>query len=255
MNWKDFLYFQRGEQVAITLLAVLILLGILLNITLCSRISPNENLLNDEAVTEQIEAFRSSLQERDTQAEAPAVQRIAEQDDAHQPVQRVTQLQPTTATSANRVTSTTTTAQSATIPRTPRLAMGETISLNESDTTRWMLIPGIGTVFSNRIVRYQERLGGFASIDQLLEVNGITEDLFARITPYISHYEITIQQLDVNRLEFSDLLRHPYLEFEQVQVIMNLRRRAGNISGIEQLAMMSEFSAEDIERLRPYLAF
>ena len=252
MNWKDFLYFQRGEQVAITLLAVLILCGILFNITICSRVSPDIALLENDSIATQVDEFRASLQEREQQQTTPIAQREVEPDDSRQPVQRMIQPQP--ATTANRVDNRVTT-QTTSFTRAPRLADGETISLNSNDTTQWMLIPGIGTVFSNRIVRYQERLGGFSSIHQLLEVTGISEELFERITPYISHTEIVIQPLQVNRLEFRDLLAHPYLDYEQVQAIMNLRRRIGSISNINQLAMLSEFPAEDIERLRPYLAF
>ena len=252
MNWKDFLYFQRGEQVAIMLLSVLILFGILLNITLCSRNSSDVSLLNNDSVTAQFDEFRASLQEREQQQEIPAAQRETERDDSHRPVQRSTQ-PPRIGTvnrSENRVST-----QRPTFPRTPRLADGETISLNDNDTTQWMKIPGIGSTFANRIVRYQARLGGFSSIYQLLEVNGISDELFARIMPYISHSDSTIQKLRINHLEFRELLSHPYLEFEQVQVIMNLRRRVGNISTINELAMLSEFSEHDIERLRPYLEF
>jgi DNA uptake protein ComE-like DNA-binding protein len=190
------------------------------------------------------------LQEREQQQEV----RQAEQDDAYRPIQRMTQPQRTTTTNRpeNRATTTT---QRTTFPRAPRLVYGETISLNSSDTTQWMKIPGIGTTFANRIVRYQTRLGGFASIYQLLEVNGISDELFARIAPYILHNDSTLQKLHINQLEFRELLRHPYLEFEQVQVIMNLRRRTGSISSINELAMLSEFSENDIERLRPYLEF
>jgi len=248
MNWKDFLYFQRGEQVAITLLFVLILLGILFNITLCSRNSSDIALLNNDSIAAQFDEFRASLQEREQQQEV----RETEQDDAYRPIQQMTQPQRTVTTNRSEPRPT---AQRTIFPRAPRLTYGETISLNSSDTTQWMKIPGIGTTFANRIVRYQTRLGGFASIYQLLEVNGISDELFARIAPYISHNDSTIQKLHVNQLEFRELLSHPYLEFNQVQVIMNLRRRTGNIPSINELAMLSEFSDEDIERLRPYLAF
>ena len=249
MNWKDFLYFQRGEQVAITLLSVLILFGILLNVTLCSRNSSDVTLLNSDSVTAQFDEFRTSLQEREQPQEIP----VAERDDSQRPVQRTAQPQRTT-TTTNRSESRSA-VQRTTFPRAPRLADGETISLNDSDTIQWMKIPGIGSTFANRIVRYQTRLGGFSSIYQLLEVNGISDELFARIAPYISHNDSTIQKLHVNQLEFRELLAHPYLEFEQVQVIMNLRRRTGRISTINELAMLSEFSENDIERLLPYLAF
>jgi len=253
MNWKDFLYFHRGEQVAVTLLFVLILLALLLNITICSRSVSDIALLNDDSLAVQIDAFRESLQER----EEPVIQtetELAERSHASYSTNRPT---PEPRRLPERpVTERRAPVERTSFPRAPRLAEGETIFLNETDTTMWMKIPGIGSTFANRIVRYQNRLGGFVSINQLLEVNGMSDELFERIVPYIAPDTNTnIRKLDINALEFSELLRHPYLEFHQVQVIMNVRRRAGAISSIYQLAMLYEFSEEDIERLKDYLAF
>jgi tRNA U34 5-carboxymethylaminomethyl modifying enzyme MnmG/GidA len=52
-----------------------------------------------------------------------------------------------------------------------------------------------------------------------------------------------------------DLLRHPYLNYNQVQTIFNLRDKKGRISSIEELSLLDEFTDDDIERLRPYLQF
>lgn len=252
MNWKDFFYFQRGEQVAIVLLLVFVVLGVLLSMTVFKHRSSDIALLNNDSIVRQIDEFRASLQERERQLDFSVLPRETERDDTHRPIQPTTQSpRPTNLPNTQNRTI----VQRTAFPRSPRLADGETISLNDSDTLQWMKIPGIGSVFSNRIVRYQARLGGFSSIYQLLEVNGITEELFERIVPYISHNDSSVQKLAVNQLEFSDLLRHPYLEFEQVQAMMNLRRRTGRINSINELAMLREFEAQDIERLRPYLAF
>ena len=70
-------------------------------------------------------------------------------------------------------------------PRVEKLSEGETISLNATDTAEWKRVPGIGTVYASRIVKYHERLGGFARKEQLLEVYGVDGELYARIAPYI----------------------------------------------------------------------
>ena len=71
------------------------------------------------------------------------------------------------------------------------------------------------------------------------------------IPPHAVHYI----KLNVNELELRDLLRHPYLDYEQVKTIVNLRERKGRINSIKELSMLSEFTKEDIERLKPYLQF
>jgi hypothetical protein len=40
-----------------------------------------------------------------------------------------------------------------------------------------------------------------------------------------------------------------------VQAIISLRRRKGNIVSIGELAMLDEFTSDDIDRLEPYLEF
>lgn len=132
------------------------------------------------------------------------------------------------------------------------------ISLNETDTAQWKKVPGIGSTYAARIVKYRDVLGGFISIDQLKEVYGVTDELFENIAPFISEDDIGLEhcvKLNVNKLEFKEILAHPYIDYEQTKAIVNLRRRTGNITSIRQLAMLDEFTAEDIKRITPYIDF
>ena len=138
--------------------------------------------------------------------------------------------------------------------RAEKLSVGETISLNSSDTTEWKKIPGIGSSYSSRIVKYSALLGGFASKEQLLEVYGVEADMYASISPYIEE-DANWSKLKINQLEFKELLRHPYLNYSQVQVIINLRNKKGDITSINELSIFDEFTHDDISRLKPYLEF
>lgn len=138
--------------------------------------------------------------------------------------------------------------------RAEKLSEGETISLNSSDTTEWKKIPGIGSSYSSRIVKYSALLGGFASKEQLLEVYGVEEDMYASISPYIEE-DTNWSKLNINQLEFKELLRHPYLNYNQVQVIVNLRNKKGDITSLNELSIFDEFTPDDISRLKPYLEF
>jgi len=48
-----------------------------------------------------------------------------------------------------------------------------------------MLIPGIGEVLSRRIIDYREEIGGFESLSQLMEVKGIGEVTYQKISAYL----------------------------------------------------------------------
>lgn len=109
------------------------------------------------------------------------------------------------------------------------------LDINIADSLTLMELPQIGEVMASRIQRYRERLGGFVSLDQLFEVKGMDSARFVTIKPYIILETTEIRKINVNRDEFKTLLRHPYLEYDQVKAIVNHRERKGLIKNWEQL--------------------
>ena len=137
-----------------------------------------------------------------------------------------------------------------------KFTANEFIYLNEKDTTEWKKVPGIGSSFSARIVKYQNLLGGFRSIEQLKEVYGVTDEVFDKIVPYVRvNKNFTIVKLNINKSEFKEILAHPYINYEQTKAIVNLRKRTGDISSLSELTMLEEFSPSDIQKITPYIEF
>lgn len=245
MRWKDFLYFQRGSRLAVLLLMILIVLTLILQILLTTRRSSEFVLQQNDSLIRAFELFRRSGQvvQPDTAGhnersgkERKIVSHGNRRGEAAPPsVERKHPEYPA-------------------YPVTVKLRPGETISLNESDTSRWKMIPGIGSTYAARIVGYRELLGGYVCMDQLQEVYGVDAELYARISHYITPDSL-YRRLPVNRAAFSDLLRHPYLNYEQVKAIVNLRRKKGDIQSIRELAMLDQFTDADIIRMEPYLEF
>lgn len=123
-------------------------------------------------------------------------------------------------------------------PKTPVASPSKAIpvlDINVADSLALVALPQIGEVMASRIHRYRDRLGGFVSFDQLFEVKGMDSARFATIKPYIILENKEIRKLDVNRDEFKTLLRHPYLEYDQVKALVNHRERKGLIKNWEQL--------------------
>ncbi len=109
------------------------------------------------------------------------------------------------------------------------------LDINTADSLALVALPQIGEVMASRIHRYRDRLGGFVTLDQLFEVKGMDSTRFDIIKPYIILDNKEIRKLEVNRDEFKTLLRHPYLEYDQVKAIVNHRERKGLIKNWEQL--------------------
>lgn len=259
MRWKDFLYFQRGSKIAVILLLVLILLTLILNSVLSYRNSSELVMKQNDSLIRAFDAFRSTLKERETSLTPTRGKRGGDRIiSVNTPGEAPVGSRRTAGKTYLRDKGKQNEREEATRHQpyivSEKLTAGETISLNETDTTRWKMIPGIGSTYASRIVKYKELLGGYVRKEQLLEVYGVEAELYARISPYIEPDSHCVK-LQVNRAEFRELLRHPYLNYEQVKVIVGLRRRKGNILFINELAMLEEFTSDDIRRLEPYLAF
>jgi DNA uptake protein ComE-like DNA-binding protein len=126
------------------------------------------------------------------------------------------------------------------------------LNLNEVDTLTLRKIPGVGPYYSRAIVRYRERLGGFVSTSQLSEIEGLPE----RIEEWFKVEENpAIRTLPINKSDFKTLVRHPYLSYEQVKVIMTHIRKYGPLTSWTDLQLYPEFTPQDFERLAPYFVF
>jgi competence protein ComEA len=136
----------------------------------------------------------------------------------------------------------------------PSYSGGMIIEVNSADTAGLMQIRGIGEVLSRRIIRYRDILGGYADLQQLREVYGIDDERHGEIVPYLTADTRYLIRIDVNTAEFSVLLRHPYLNFEQVSQLFRLRDRQP-IGSLVDLQELPAFSEADIEKLSPYLSF
>ena len=112
----------------------------------------------------------------------------------------------------------------------------EVIDLNAADTTMLQQLPGIGAAYAKWIVDYREKLGGYCETEQLLEVYRMDTARFNSIKDYVKIYStFTPNKLRINSDAFKILLKHPYLEYDDVKKIVNHREQKGMIASWEQL--------------------
>ncbi|MBQ2852460.1 MAG: helix-hairpin-helix domain-containing protein [Bacteroidales bacterium] len=128
------------------------------------------------------------------------------------------------------------------------------VNLNSTDTTELKSLPGIGSFFARNIVEYREELGGYVEINQLLEVYAFDSSRLETITPYINIDSISLRKINVNADDFKIILRHPYIEYEDVKKIVNHREKRGFIKNWEEYLKVVGRNDVD-ERLRWYLRY
>ena len=262
-NFKKFLSFSRGERIAIITIVSLIVIILIIKYLLIlnppkrdyfkhdldSIIARREMVLDSVRRADSVEkatassSFRAKRSEVETRAKrehSPQVNKsyINENKVYHKKHNDTTQkgfLHSAPSHSAS-------------------VEMTESIDLNAADTTMLQQLPGIGSAYAKWIVDYREKLGGYCETEQLLEVYRMDTNRFNEIERFVKIDSTFIpKQLRINSDAFKVLLKHPYLEYDDVKKIVNYREQKGLITSWEQL---TKIVGEEINpRLRYYIDF
>ena len=125
------------------------------------------------------------------------------------------------------------------------------ININTASAGELKKLKGIGNKLSQRIVKYRDKLGGFYSVEQIKEVYGIRPETFKQIEPHI-FCEGTVRKININTASFKELVRHPYLKYEDVKAIFKFRDK--NIP-LSQEKIEEIFGKEKTEKILHYVNF
>lgn len=135
----------------------------------------------------------------------------------------------------------------------------EIVELNSADSAALRSVSGIGEVMVGRIVEYRRRLGGFARVEQLAEIEGMTEQNYERICKQIRVDNCEIQKIDINFEPHKTLAewfaRHPYTTDKMLRKLLKARQLRGGWRTPEDLVKENILTHHEAERLAPYLVF
>lgn len=129
------------------------------------------------------------------------------------------------------------------------------IDINKATQEEWKSLPGIGEVISGRIIKFRERLGGFAKIEQVAETYGLADSVFQKIRPKLKLSSISVQKISVLQAEEEVLSAHPYISRSLARAWV--QARAGWIApvGPEQLLQLRGMDQVLLDKLMPYLSW
>lgn len=128
----------------------------------------------------------------------------------------------------------------------------EIVELNSADTTDLKKLIGIGSSFAKRIVKYRELLGGYLSKEQLLEVYGMDSARYFPISENVLVDTTVRTRININSGDFKELLKHPYLNKNQVKAIVNYRKQHGNFKELSDLESIHLLKGEPYRKIAPY---
>lgn len=240
MNWRDLLYFSKGERRALTLLLCLISISWIILFVTDNK--PDYFADENKKVTEPVKTTLNTI----AKSADTGKRQIPSSGSKNNSSRKKKEFHPK---------ETKNTLGRKPFPKTEKYPARTIVELNTADTTILKKVPGIGSIFARRIVKYRELLGGFYSVSQLHEVYGIDEERYNTMKSWFSADLSLICRLIVNKVSTNDLQKHPYINYRQARIIGQLRKQKGKLTGWENFQLLEEFTDADRERLTPYLSF
>ena len=231
-NFKRFMTFSRGERIAIITIVSMIVIMMIVKYIIINNPPKRDYFKHDldsiiarrEAVWDSVrisDSIKKTMTQRGKACLAPT---------------GYENLPATNRQKQQKSKSTSKTTRTDKACLVPTSAACVAIDLNTTDTTLLKQLPGIGDAYAKWIVNYREKLGGYCETEQLLEVHRMDTTRFNSIKDYVKiDSTFTPNKLRINSDAFKILLKHPYLEYEDVKKIVNHREQKGMITSWEQL--------------------
>jgi DNA uptake protein ComE-like DNA-binding protein len=127
------------------------------------------------------------------------------------------------------------------------------IEINQATEDELQLIKGIGPFFAKNIIKQREKLGGFTSKQQLLEVWQFTPEKLTEIESSIQVNPSYLKKININLATVEELKNHPYIRWNIANSIVKMRLQKGNFNSINDLLESKLITIEIFEKIKPYL--
>jgi competence ComEA-like helix-hairpin-helix protein len=127
------------------------------------------------------------------------------------------------------------------------------VELNSADTAELRTISGIGAYYAQQIVQLREKLGGFVSAEQLLEVKYFDREKLARVQPKITINTSLVTKLRLLPDDEPLLRKHPYVGAYAARGIVAYAKRKGDSPTLDELVSNNILTLEQAQKLKPYI--
>lgn len=130
------------------------------------------------------------------------------------------------------------------------------LDVNTATAEELEALRGIGAYTARKIVEYRGWLGGYVSVDQLLEARGVRAENLEGVRDRLTIGTAgPAERIRVNDAATYDEWRHPYVEWKKAKVIVAYREQHGPYAAPEDLLKTLVVTEEEVARLAPYLDF
>lgn len=127
------------------------------------------------------------------------------------------------------------------------------ININTATEEELQKLYGIGEYLSKKIIEYREKLGGYISKEQLLEIYYFDEEKLENISSRIIVGIEDISQININTCSADELAKHPYIRWKVANSIVKMRAKYQIYTDINQLLESELIDKVLLEKIKPYL--
>ncbi len=128
------------------------------------------------------------------------------------------------------------------------------VDINRADSAMLESLSGIGPVLASRIIKFRTQLGGFFTIEQLLDVYGVKPETYDNVKNYIEVSAPDVTLLSVNTVTVKELLVNPYFKYKIANALVNYRTMHGNYQSLEDIKNCELIDDVLYEKIKPYLS-
>ena len=234
MNWKAYFFFTKGERRGVIALLLIASLFLLVRVLLANRYEGSSADTVEEPFVSSAESGGRSLSQM---SEDGAFGRSLSLSKG--PNGSAREFKHSTRTSRRSAKT------------------DEMVELNSADTTRLKQLRGIGSGYAKMIVSYREKLGGFYTSAQLLEVYKFSDETYKKIKHQLQIDTTLIRKININTATVKELKSHPYISYYQALSIVENRELQPQMryNSLYDMVVDEDLKEEDILRVAPYFSF
>lgn len=124
------------------------------------------------------------------------------------------------------------------------------LDINQADSLALLALPGIGPYFAGKMVNYRERLGGYSTVEQLLDIYHFDQAKLDGLRDLITCSQPRPYALWT--LPEEELARHPHISRAEAHGIVLYRQHNGpsacTVEGLRNAGVLSEEHAAALSR-------
>ncbi len=122
--------------------------------------------------------------------------------------------------------------------------------INTVTATELIYEVGLDSILAFRLVKYRNSLGYFHNLNQLENVYGIDESSINDLKKVFTADSSYVRKININQVHFSDLLKHPDIDYRLAKHLINYRTKINGFKSWEDLKkayLMDDFTFEKIK--------